>query len=460
MAIEKCYIVPHPPIILPEIGKGMEKKLFNTTNAYEEISKEICSIKPATIIIASPHSVTYADYIHISPGEKASGSFKDFRAPEVKIEKEYDMALIQAICQQALENQLPAGTMGEKTPSLDHGTMIPLYFIDKYYQDYKLIRCSLSGLSPSLHYLFGKCIQAACDQTGTRAVFIASGDLSHCLSADSPYGFAKEGEVFDNKVTEAIATGDFMQFMTFSHSFTDKAGECGLRAFQILAGVLDQKELKSNLFSYEAPFGVGYAAASFTVTGINTLRQFDKEFLLWKQKQWEKRIDMEDEYVQLARLSLETVVLSGQKLKCPPNLLKELTENQAGVFVSLKKDGMLRGCIGTIEAATSCIADEIINNAVSAGLHDPRFSPVEADELPDLVYSVDVLKEPEPITSIRELDVKKYGIIVTAGQQRGLLLPNIDGVDSPEQQVSIALQKGGIQPDEPYEMERFEVVRH
>ena len=128
--------------------------------------------------------------------------------------------------------------------------------------------------------------------------------------------------------------------------------------------------------------------------------------------------------------------------------------------MSLKKSGLLRGCIGTISPVESCIADEIIRNAISSGTQDPRFPPVEEDELNSLVYSVDVLSEPEPISSMDQLDIKRYGVIVTNGKRRGLLLPNLDGVDTPKQQIDIALQKAGISIHETYSMERFEVVRH
>jgi AmmeMemoRadiSam system protein A len=137
-----------------------------------------------------------------------------------------------------------------------------------------------------------------------------------------------------------------------------------------------------------------------------------------------------------------------------------MTENRAGAFVSLKKYGQLRGCIGTISPAYSNIAQEIIGNAISAGTRDPRFHPVRKDELDGIVYSVDILGEPEPIESIDQLDVKRYGVIVRAGRRSGLLLPDLEGVDTPEEQVSIALRKAGIRPDENYRMERFEVVRH
>lgn len=137
-----------------------------------------------------------------------------------------------------------------------------------------------------------------------------------------------------------------------------------------------------------------------------------------------------------------------------------MLNKRAGIFVSIKKDGELRGCIGTIEATKNNIAEEIISNAIKAGTQDPRFFPVEEDELDKLVYSVDVIKEPEEINSINELDVYRYGVIVKKDYKSGLLLPNLEGVDTPEQQVKIALQKAGISPTEAYTMYRFEVERH
>ncbi len=168
----------------------------------------------------------------------------------------------------------------------------------------------------------------------------------------------------------------------------------------------------------------------------------------------------QDPYVKLARMALEAYVTKGEIIKVPEGLPEEMLKQRAGVFVSIKKRGQLRGCIGTIAPTRENIAREIIQNAISSGVHDPRFYPVEPDELEELVYSVDVLKEPEPIGSMDELDVVRYGVIVRAGRRSGLLLPNLEGVDTPEQQVHIALQKAGIMPFEKYSMERFEVVRH
>jgi len=162
----------------------------------------------------------------------------------------------------------------------------------------------------------------------------------------------------------------------------------------------------------------------------------------------------------LARKALETYVKEGKVLEVPGDIPGEMLESKAGTFVSLKKHGQLRGCIGTTGPTRKNIAEEIIYNAISSGTRDPRFFPVEPGELDKLVYSVDVLKEPEPIDSIEELDVIKYGVIVTKDGCSGLLLPNLEGVDTPKKQVKIALQKAGIKPGEDYSMERFEVIRH
>ena len=137
-----------------------------------------------------------------------------------------------------------------------------------------------------------------------------------------------------------------------------------------------------------------------------------------------------------------------------------LLNDRAGVFVSIKKTGALRGCIGTISPIRDNLAEEIVDNAISACSRDPRFEPVTPDELCDLSISVDVLSEAEPIESIHELDVIRYGVIVSKGRRRGLLLPNLEGVDTVEEQVRIALSKAGIHPSERYSMERFKVVRH
>jgi len=162
--------------------------------------------------------------------------------------------------------------------------------------------------------------------------------------------------------------------------------------------------------------------------------------------------------VKLARQSLESYIRERKVIE-PAELTPEMKE-QAGVFVCIKKYGDLRGCIGTFEPTRENVAEEIIANAISTATSDPRFNPVTASELKDLDYTVDVLTHPVPVRNMNELDPRKYGIIVESGFRRGLLLPDLEGVDSVEQQIEICRQKAGIDPDEPVTLYKFEVKRY
>ncbi len=162
--------------------------------------------------------------------------------------------------------------------------------------------------------------------------------------------------------------------------------------------------------------------------------------------------------VELAKKTVETYVKQG-KTPHPKKLTPEMRQ-RAGVFVSIHKSGQLRGCIGTIEPRKDNVAKEIIANAISSATRDPRFPPIAPDELDQLDYSVDVLTTPEPIKSQDQLDPKKYGVIVEAGFKRGLLLPDLEGVDSVDYQIDICCLKAGITPDEPIKLYRFEVKRY
>jgi AmmeMemoRadiSam system protein A len=161
--------------------------------------------------------------------------------------------------------------------------------------------------------------------------------------------------------------------------------------------------------------------------------------------------------VKLAKEAVERYIREG-KMPKPKKLTPEMKE-QAGVFVSLHKHGQLRGCIGTFEPAKANVAEEIIFNAISSSTGDPRFPPVTASELDDLEYSVDILTKPEPVTDINQLNPKEYGVIVECGWRRGLLLPDLEGVDSAEEQIAICRLKAGISASEPIKLYRFQVRR-
>ena len=153
------YMVPHPPIAVREIGRGEERKIQATLDAFREVAQDIARLRPQTIILTSPHSVMYRDYFHISPGAGAQGSFRRFGAGNVRFSVRYDRELVRAIEEEADQEDFPAGTMGERDPELDHGTMVPLYFINQEYTDYQLVRIGLSGLPLEAHWTFGNMIR-------------------------------------------------------------------------------------------------------------------------------------------------------------------------------------------------------------------------------------------------------------------------------------------------------------
>ena len=456
-----ALLTPHPPVLLPEVGRGREREISDTGQAMCAAAREVARWNPNVLIVSSPHTILYGDYFHIAPGGGAAGDMSAFGAPQVHIRAKYDVALRDEIVARARAAGLEAGTLGQRDPALDHGILIPLYFLRKAGLDCPIVRMGLSGFSALDHYRLGQCVAEAVESMGRRAVFVASGDLSHKLKSDGPYGFAPEGPAFDEVVTQAMASGDFLQFLTMDPSLCERAAECGLRSFQMMSGALDGLAVKPQLLSYEGTFGVGYAVALFQVTGKDTTRRFASACAQAQRTRLQERRDKEDPWAQLARLSLETYVRTGRQLeRLPDNLPRELREQAAGAFVSLHIDGRLRGCIGTVTPTQENVAWEIVHNAVSACARDPRFPPVRASELDKLEYSVDVLGQPEPVDSPAQLDPKQYGVIVTSGHRRGLLLPDLDGVDTVEQQLDIARQKGGIGDKDPCQIQRFKVVRH
>ncbi len=465
MAILGTYMVPHPPVIVPEIGKGEEQKIDKTTKAYEAVAKEIAQLKPETIVIISSHIEMYTDYFHIAPGDGATGDFAEFGAPEVKFDVKYDAELRDTLCAICEECNVKAGTLGQRIKVLDHGSMVPLYFLKKEYGEKlpQIIRIGISGQMLHEHYRLGMLVKQAAEKRHRKIVVIASGDLSHRLSEASPYGYMAEGPEYDSRIMDIMEKGDFEELFSFEDDFCEKAGECGHRCFVVMAGVLDCIKVKTQNISHEGPFGIGYGICGFTPVNEQTdcvERSFFDIYTNKIQAEVQKIRENEDEYVALARTALEAFVRTKAITKVPKDASPELREQRTGAFVCIKKQGHLRGCIGTIEPVMGNVGEEIIMNAMSVAVRDTRFEPVTADELDMLTYTVDVLTTPEAVSSIDELDVKKYGIIVTSGDKRGVLLPDLDSVNTVEEQIRIAKMKAGITDKDEFNIQRFKIVRH
>ena len=444
MAIKGGIMVPHPPLIVPEVGKGGERAIEETTRAYERAADLVAELKPDTIVLSSPHVVMYGDYLHICPGDSAGGDLRQFNAPKTGMYLDYDTELRDRITELCDEVSFPAGTMGERSPELDHGTIVPLYFILQKYKDFKLVRMGISGISLSDHYRLGMMIKKAALELNRNVVYVASGDLSHKLKAEGPYGFDKRGPEYDEKIMDVMGRGDFDELLDFDPDLLERAAECGHRSFVIMAGAFDRTRVKIERLCHQDVTGVGYGICTYITEGEDPERAFLDRWYQRKGQKMDMRRAAEDPYISLARQTVDTFINEGKVIKIPADLPSEMMKKRAGAFVSIHKEGNLRGCIGTILPVCDNIAEEIVSNAISASTRDPRFSPIRPDELPFLEISVDILDEPEEIDSEEELDVKRYGVIVTKGMKRGLLLPNLEGVDTIEEQVASAKQKAGI----------------
>ena len=477
MSILFGAMVPHPPLIIPQVGRGQEAGIPETVASYQAVGRIIADLSPDTIVVSTPHSVMYYDYFHISPGASARGDFARYGVPasEWDMTVEYDTEFTDTLSAYAKELSFPAGTDGERDASLDHATLIPLHFVREALPAGaalpKVVRIGLSGLPLSYHYMLGMLIQKAADRLGRRVVYIASGDLSHKLKEDGPYGLDENGPLYDARIMQVMGNASFGELFSFSSDFCERAAECGHRSFVMMAGAFDKTAVATKKWSHEGPFGVGYGICTYEPQGHDETRNFLEIEERAKAEKMAQVRASEDVYLTLARSALETYYEKGYLPTAEqlydqgllPELPTGLTGRRAGAFVSLHKEGALRGCIGTTGPTKEDLAEEIISNALKAATEDPRFPNVDAAELPDLVYNVDVLSEPEDIDSTDELDVKKYGVIVyTTGffPKRGLLLPDLSGVDTVEEQVSIALRKANIREDEDYKLQRFTVERH
>jgi AmmeMemoRadiSam system protein A len=457
-------LMPHPPIIVEGVGQSADHRTAaRTIRAMHEVNRILSEDPPATLVIFTPHGTVYQDAIIVYGDPHLSGDLRRFGAGN-SFGWSTDRELAEEINRRGREAGLPVYLMEQRQAAggrfpdgLDHGVIVPLSFCDPaWVSQVKLVVIPMSFLPREELYQFGGVVRDAVNRLGRKAAIIASGDLSHCLTADAPAGYNPRGAEFDRTLMELIGRSDVPEIMELDPVLQEKAAECGFRSLIMLLGAFDQVNFQSEVLSYEGPFGVGYGVAVFRPQGERS--GYVADFFSKRYAAVAERKAKESPLVQFARSVVESHI--AHKPLPAPEGLESFAPQRAGVFVSLKKHGQLRGCIGTIEPTAASIIAEVEQNAISAATRDPRFEPVAENELPDLVYSVDVLQPAERIRGLEELDPHRYGVIVKQGRRQGLLLPNLEGIDTPAEQVAIAKRKAGIGADEAVELERFEVVRY
>ena len=467
-------MLPNAPVLIPEVAATSEERrkrgeaVSRTTAACRAAAGRVAGWKPKVIVLISPHMENYADYFHLTSGVKCRGDLEEFGLPDMTVELNYDVELRDAIIRQAEAAGIPAGVRGRQTQSIngrmsrriDQGSFVPLHFITEQWREFDVVRIGVSGLSPLEHYRFGQCIRKAINDLKRRAVIVASGDLSHRMTEDGPEGFAPEGPQYDSTLTSIMISGNFMGLLTIDPDLCEKAGECGLRCFQIMAGILDGAELAPALLSYECPFGIGYAVATFTYLDYTSYSRYADRYVEAKRKEREDQRAEEDPWVRLARLSVEARAKGEPLRDLPEDLPGEMKRNPSGVFVSIYRNGELRGCVGTIRPVNFSVGEEIMEVAGKAAFSDPRFAPVQESELEQLDYTVDVVGRLKRVASEKDLNVERFGVLLICGGRQGVALPGLEGVENESSQIALALRNGNIREDERYVLYRFPVVRH
>lgn len=439
-------IAPHPPIMVPEVGREAISEVLGSIEAMAEFTRRIIDNGAQTVVLISPHAPLERNSFVAYQAPTLYGSFANFRAPETVVEFELDRKLLDTIIKTAGEDGYSVSELDERY-ELDHGSAVPLYFLQRNGWRGRVVALGYSFLGNEDHVKFGGSIKRAIAELSVPTAFVASGDLSHRLKPEAPAGFNPIAKTFDEQVVAAIDDHSAQRIAEIDPDLRRLAGECGYRSMLVALGVTSDSTEASEVLHYEAPFGVGYLVAQLT-----------------NAQQTAEGAPGEDKCAAdlpaLAREAVETFVRDGQQIT--PQVTGDLLRARAACFVSLKtRSGDLRGCIGTIEPAKQNLAEELVANAISAATRDPRFVPVASHELQDLVYSVDVLEAPEPAT-FADLDPATYGVIVEdeSGLARGLLLPAIEGVDTAHKQVDIAARKAGIPPGTPLKFQRFKVTRY
>jgi MEMO1 family protein len=443
-------IAPHPPIMVPEVGREAVSDVRHSIDAMADLTERVIRSGAETVVIISPHAPLERDAFVAYDGPQLYADFANFRAPTATVQAPLDDELLNEITLSAAAQHL--STIRIKGHDLDHGTAVPLYFLQRGGWHGSIVALGYSFLSNEDHLRFGNCIRQAVDRLAKPVAFIASGDLSHRLQPGAPAGYNSQAHRFDAEVVEAIQSCATGRIVNLDPELRRAAGECGYRSMLVAIGVAQHLESSCEVISYEAPFGVGYLVAQLFAGSADILSAERAQNLAAETGQ---------ELPALARAVVETFVKEGKVISAPEDLT-DLLSQRAGCFVSIKtRAGELRGCIGTVDPERDTLAEEVSANAINAATRDPRFTPVREEELPGLKYSVDVLSQPE-LARIEDLDARVYGVIVAdeTGVHRGLLLPNLEGIDTATRQLEIASRKAGIPEQAKINIWRFRADRY
>lgn len=262
MPIVFSAITPHPPVLIPDIGKKNLKQIAKTEEAMKKLEQEFYATKPESVVIISPHGKILDDAFNINLSVDYTANFKDFGDFGVELKFKSDYRSIQEI-RAADESHTAVPIVLTSVPEIDHGFSVPLYYLTQHLKDIPIIPITYSAMDYKQHFAFGQFLYRQLAKINKRFAVIASGDLSHKLTKDAPGGYSAKGKEFDKKIVELLKKKDFDGILKLSPGLIKAAGECGLRSIIILAGILESLNVVPEVLSYEGPFGVGYTVCNF-----------------------------------------------------------------------------------------------------------------------------------------------------------------------------------------------------
>src|SRR3989475_978334 len=393
-------LVAHPPILLTEVGGERSQRVRATADAMRQLDGILSTVDAPLAVVVSPHSPASMTSLPVRRAAHAAGDLARFRAPEVRVEAQVDVALAAAL---VVDGQRAGFSLiWAEESELDHGVVVPLHSLPRTMAGKRCIFLGVSGWPLSRFVEFGDWLQRRLQDRS--AILIASGDLSHRLTPDAPYGFRPQGPLFDRLVIDALRARSWEQIEALDPDLVEEAGECGLRPLAILIGAGRAAKLNSQVLSYEGPFGVGYPVVAFTASAAPAVS-----------------LDIQT----LGRHAIESY-LRTRKLIDPPEPIPIELQAPSAVFVSLRMHGELRGCVGSLRPTEATAAHELIRYAVASAVRDPRFDPVRLDEVSALMIQVQLLDPPEPVTDIGGLQPPTPRRNPPPGEPHARLVPALE----------------------------------
>lgn len=465
-SIPCAVLMCHAPVVLPEVAGRDARVVESTTHAMRDAARCVVQARPDVVVVLSPHAARHVAAWSVADGDVLAGEIAFAGAPAVRVSLPIARHAVLALEAEALRAGVPlrrnVGTV------LDHGALVPLRFLAEagWAGDTLLLAFPDSPTHPDCQAM-GEAIARAAQASRRRWAIVASGDMSHCLMPGAPAGFHPEAWHFDRGTTIALEEGALHRAVEVDPSLRAIAAEDVVDSLEVASAAIGWDPRGHRILSYEGPFGVGYLVAVLHDEPIVAAREVRAapvarpiEEALRAALRGRGSAGSPDSpglgpaLLGVARRAIEEA-LTGRPITLPP--LPEVSV-PGGIFVTLWSPGrQLRGCIGHVGPVRRPVAREVADCAVAAAMKDRRFPPVRRAELADLRIEVSFLGPLERVRSLDALDPARFGVVIAQGSHRGVLLPRLEGVSSAVRQLAIACEKGGVDPDLPFEVYRFEV---